>query len=149
MTRRLRHILVWIVAFGTLAQSVGAAAGGVLCLGCENLWGVAVASAPCTPVDDCCADRDSHAKGAAPQDQNEGGSDDGCGCIDIMLHPNAGTLAQPPVKIILAFLHFDALPAPIVAAPDVMALRPMWGDRAGPPIVHLLAPSSRQTVLLI
>ena len=130
-----------------LVQGLGAAAGGVLCVGCPKLWGgVALASAPCTPVEDCCA------ADAAPVSQPDRSGDDGgdgCGCVDVVLSPSAGTLAQPPVNLLLAPWHLTVAAAVIIPGPDAPAACPPWSARAGPAIVRLLVPAARRTVLLI
>lgn len=139
---------VWTTAFCVLVQSVGAAAGGVLCVGCTDLpGGLALASAPCTPINDCCAKHTEHQ--SSQPDESEDDSDDACGCFDVTLSPTSGTLSQPPAKNTLALAHFAALAAVTVNVPEVAVARPSWGARAGPPIVRLLVPSGRQTVLLI
>ena len=143
---------VWATILCLIVQSVGAAAGGVLCLGCSNIWGgVAIASAPCTPANDCCA---SHCEGESSRPhQNEDDEDHpppDCGCFDVTLSPNAGTLAKPPSKIILSTVQFT-VPAAVLTANSCVAAesRRIRGARDGPPLVRTLQPWGQRTVLLI
>ncbi len=138
---------MWLTALCLLVQSVGAS-GGVLCVGCSNLWGgVALAGAPCRPASDCCANGAEH--GSSPADERKGGGDPGCGCFDVTLPPGAGTLGQSPVKLVLSPWHLVLPAAPVVAISEPLPAHPMRGARAGPPVVRLMLPSALRTVLLV
>ena len=146
---------IWLTALCVFVQSVGAAVGGVLCLGCTDVpgsWGgISVTSAPCTPVFDCCAQPEvqhkSHLDGRVSEDDPDS---KGCECFDITLKSHDGARACPQSKILHSFSHFLVPAAAIPAARDVSLDRAMWppGARAGPLFVRLLVPLSRRTVLL-
>jgi hypothetical protein len=149
----VQSVSVWLTALCLLVQSVGAAGGGVLCLGCANIWGgFAVAAAPCTPASECCA---AHADARPTHSPTDAGDDEkqprpGCGCFDVTLSPNAGTLAKPPAKLVLSSAP-STIPAAVLAieADGAIEAGQPWSVRDGPPIVRLLSPSARRTVLLI
>jgi hypothetical protein len=149
----IRLAWIWTTALCLLVQGVGTAAGGVLCLGCDNAPGawssVAVTTAPCTPKNDCC---DGHGPGGGPAshpDPDDGdGGDPGCGCIDVTLPAADGMPGHRPVAFTLCLLHVAVAAPVLVAGSDVPAAWPLWSARAGPSI-RLLLPSARQTVLNI
>ena len=142
--------LIWILttALCVLVQGVGSAAGGVLCLGCTNLWGgVAVASAPCTSADDCCSEAPESKK--APADDHTDKSDHDCGCVDIKLSHHSGTVLRSSPKAVFP-ISFVILPAVFaVEQPNVPSTGVMRASRYGPPTVPLLSPTSRWTILHI
>lgn len=156
MSARLFKISVaWITALCLSVQSVGAAAGGFVCIGCPNTTtGVALSSAPCDEVDACCSNEQAPITDSCPEscpdhDQHSAPAD--CGCVDISISASTATVATQPVKIMLSLTSFaDPIPA-MVAWEDEMEIssRMSWTVRGGPPVVRSLAPSSRRTILLI
>ncbi len=141
-------VCVWLTALSLLVQSVGVAAGGVLCIGCtESDTGIAFAGDPCSPARDCCApDPGGERTSPAPADDD----DRDCGCIDIVLPANTGTVSSQPAKLPLGVSHQPLVHAAAMIEPCVLrpaAVAPI--ARAGPGIVRLLVPSARQTVLLL
>ena len=154
LKKTIHSACIWLTALCVFVQGVGAALGGVLCVGCNDAtagWGgIGLTSAPCTPDYDCCAQTDDQHKSDADDCDSKGVADPGddCGCVDITLTAHDGALVCPPVKFILSFSHFVApAPATLVTA-DVSGDLPLRWARAGPPCVRLLVPLARRTVLL-
>jgi len=148
-------VIVWMTALCVVLQSVGAAAGGFVCIGCPNTAaGVAISSAPCNEIDACCSDQVAPAPDACGDscpDHDQHSDSQDCGCVDISISVNASTLSLPPLKFTLsATAYADQIPA-LVAIDDFVDDGPRlsWTVRGGPPIVWSLAPSLRRTVLLI
>jgi hypothetical protein len=136
-------LCAWIAALGVLLQSVGAAAGEVLCVGCTHVaGGVAIAKAPCTPAVNCC-DRE-----APPPAEHEGDGDD-CGCVDVKLSAGVVAAAHATAKLVVTAAPFAIVTMHDLEALAAPAARPAIAARAGPPLVRLLAPSGRRTVLIV
>lgn len=139
--------LVWLTIACVLAQNAGAAAGGVLCLGCSNVWGgLALSDAPCEGEASCCSahEHEQHSQPAAPADDEHD-----CGCIDLTLSPINGTVAQPAVKLLITFAHI-ALPATFQVGESAGHLPVIhMPPREGPPPGRAFTPLARKTVLLI
>jgi hypothetical protein len=128
-----------------LLQSVGAAAGEVLCVGCTHVaGGVAIAQAPCTPAVNCC-----EREPAPPAGHDDDHADDDCGCVDVRLSSGAAAAAQAAAKLVLAAAPLAIVTTHGLEALTASAARPSVGARAGPPLVRLLAPSARRTVFIV
>ena len=159
MLRFAQNLLVWLTALSVGLQSLGSAAGGFVCIGCPNTaTGVALASSPCDEGNACCSNEtavvlsscdDCGSDSCTDQESHSQAAD--CACVDISIPANGVTVSQQPFKVILTFVALaDPIPA-MVSCEDAMDISPLmsWTVRGGPPTVRLLAPSSRQTVLLI
>ena len=144
---------VWLMALCVFAQGIGAAAGGVLCFGCANVWGgVAVVKQACETTDTCCANRADHSNKAAPcDDEGDGHSpSQHCGCVDVTLAPHAAVATKPSFKLILPLVQHAIVALPIMLAQQSPVLNPQGTARAGPVLqVRSLNPAERQTVLIL
>jgi hypothetical protein len=144
---------VWLLALCVCAQGIGAAAGGVLCFGCTNVWGgVGVVTQACESTENCCANVAHHSDDSAPcddQDRHDQSHSQDCGCVDVTLAPHVATAAKPSFKIILPIVQHALVSLPLAMESQILTLHRPSTARAGPITVRLLSPCERRTVLVI
>ncbi len=143
----IHHALLWTTVICILFVQ-GAGGRNVLCLGCADFpGGVALKTASCSPVNDCCTPQ----SGKAPSNSEGGDADqapDRCACVEIAHSTFDGTSTPSPVPIALHPSYFTFLPDAMPAVSTVLAA-PRWGARAGPPMARLLSPAARHTIHLL